>query len=168
MGRPKPALVFWQIVPSNVIFVKHAHLPSDPLSCPWRLGLELIGYRGVEKVYGRFPLSRAANPLSFHSGSGARTFLGVCVRAPVLFSLPWWCCPAVLRLVVVNFLYVNLVNSWTTWTTWACTCLVYNLFTVLPELPLRRGRELPHRDLRGVVFYPNYQEAVNFEYKVDP
>ena len=54
--------------------VKHAHLPSDPLSCPWRLGLELIGYRGVEKVYGRFPLSRAANPLSFHSGSGARYF----------------------------------------------------------------------------------------------
>ena len=47
--------------------MKHAHLPSDPLSCPWRLGLELIGYREVEKVYERFPLSRAVNPLLFHS-----------------------------------------------------------------------------------------------------
>ena len=47
--------------------MKHAHLPSDPLSCPWRLGLELIGYREVEKVYERFPLSRAVNPLLFHN-----------------------------------------------------------------------------------------------------
>ena len=31
-----------------------------------RLGLELIGYRVVEKVYERFPLLRAANPLLFH------------------------------------------------------------------------------------------------------
>ena len=67
--------------------MKHAHLPSDPLSCPWRLGLELIGYREVEKVYERFPLFRAVNPLLFHSGSGARTFLGSVVRAPVLSSL---------------------------------------------------------------------------------